>query len=310
MHFPKPLTRGRKFDVTGFGTNAVDFLISVPAYPSFNSKVELTQYTRAAGGEVATTLAGLARLGFRTSYIGRFGADDAGEFGIESLVREGVDVSAAETIAGARTQIAFILIDEPTGERTVIWQRDAQLSYTADQVDAMLVGECSILHFTPHDTDACIRLASAAKNVSTIVSIDIDKVFDRVEELLPLVDVLIASSDFARTYANTDNDREALSHLAARSGSALVGMTLGERGSLLLADRIFIETPGFAVPGGCKDTTGAGDSFRTGLLAGILQEKPLDEAARMGNAVAALKCRTVGARTSLPTPDELHSLLK
>ena len=124
MHFPFTLKKDTDFDVVGFGTNAVDFLIQVPHYPDFNSKVELDDYVQAAGGEVATSMAGLQRLGLRTSYIGRFGNDHAGEIGIESLVREGVDMQYAETIDGARTQIAFIVIDERNGERTVIWKRD------------------------------------------------------------------------------------------------------------------------------------------------------------------------------------------
>ncbi|MBA2379929.1 MAG: carbohydrate kinase family protein [Blastocatellia bacterium] len=310
MHFPISLPKDRKFNVTGFGTNAVDFLIQVPNYPAFNSKVELLTYTRAPGGEVATTLAGLSRLGFRTSYVGRFGDDDAGHLGLESLTKEGVDVSAAEQIKGAKTQIAFIIIDERTGERTVIWQRDEKLGYREDEVDPALAEDCQVLHFTPHDTSACIRLAQAARNTGTVVSIDIDRTFEGVDRLLPLVDVLIASSDFARSYTGVNDERESLAALAQNAGSAVAGVTLGERGSLLYVKGDFILTPGFPVPGGCKDTTGAGDSFRTGLLAGILKGESLKESARMGNAVAALKCRAVGARTSLPTPEELDAILK
>lgn len=96
MQFPVTPATGREFDVIGFGTNAVDFLIEVPEYPAFNSKVELIGYTQAAGGEVATTMAGLQRLGAKTSYIGRFGDDEAGKFGIGSLRNEGVDLTWAE----------------------------------------------------------------------------------------------------------------------------------------------------------------------------------------------------------------------
>ena len=95
-----------------------------------------------------------------------------------------------------------------------------------------------------------------------------------------------------------------------RFGCPIVGVTLGEAGSLLLCDGEFIETPGFAVPGGCRDTTGAGDAFRVGLLYGLLKGESIEESARLANAVAALKCRQVGARTALPDESELRSLLK
>ncbi len=159
MNFPFKLPENRTFDVVGFGTNAVDFLIQVPQYPDFNSKVELIDYTQAPGGEVATTMAGLSRLGLKTRYVGRFGDDAAGEIGYGSLEREGVDLALAERIPGAQTQIAFIVIDARNGERTVIWKRDEKLAYTPKDVPFESVRDTRVLHLTPHDTAACIALA-------------------------------------------------------------------------------------------------------------------------------------------------------
>src|SRR5688500_10046174 len=103
MRFPFKLAENKEFDVVGFGTNAVDYLIQVPEYPPFNSKISLTDYVQAAGGEIATTMAGLRRLGAKTSYIGRFGADKEGDFGLQTLREEGVNLRFAEQISGART---------------------------------------------------------------------------------------------------------------------------------------------------------------------------------------------------------------
>ncbi len=310
MQFPFTLKKEADFDVVGFGTNAVDFLIQVPHYPEFNSKVELTDYRQAAGGEIATAMVGLQRLGLRTSYIGRFGTDDAGEIGLNSLRHEGVDLTYAQKIDGAQTQIAFIVIDERSGERTVIWKRDAKLHYAETEVPFEAVKSAKVLHFTPHDARACIQLAEAARAGGTIVSIDIDNIFEGVEQLLGSVDVIIASADFPAKLFGVTEMREALLELQRRYGAGVVGLTLGDSGSLLLCGDEFIETPGFEVPGGCKDTTGAGDSFRVGLLYGLIRGESVETSARMANAVAALKCRAVGARTGLPTRKELDSLLK
>jgi sugar/nucleoside kinase (ribokinase family) len=106
-----------------------------------------------------------------------------------------------------------------------------------------------------------------------------------------------------------EDKREALRTLRDTYGAAVVGITLGENGSLMLCGDSFIETPGFAVPGGCKDTTGAGDSFRAGLLYGLVRGESIEESARMANAVAALKCRAIGARTSLPYLSEFETVL-
>src|ERR1044072_3467283 len=56
--------REREFDAVGFGLNAVDHLVVVPTYPEFDTKVRLVEHVRAAGGQTATTLAGLCRLGW------------------------------------------------------------------------------------------------------------------------------------------------------------------------------------------------------------------------------------------------------
>ena len=117
-------------------------------------------------------------------------------------------------------------------------------------------------------------------------------------------------SDFPAKIFGPIDERNALHELQHRYGAGIVGITLGEKGSLLLCENEFIETPGFAVPGGCKDTTGAGDSFRVGLLYGLIKGESIEESARIANAVAALKCRAVGARTALPLPEEVDGLLK
>jgi sugar/nucleoside kinase (ribokinase family) len=310
MDFPFNLAPRTEFDVVGFGTNAVDFLIQVPHYPDYNSKVELSDYVQAAGGEVATTMVGLRRLGLRTAYIGRFGDDAAGEFGLRTLADEGVDTSLAERVQGARTQIAFIVIDERTGERTVIWQRDRKLSYSADEAPLEAVARARVLHMTPHDAAACTRMAKEARRLGVIVSIDIDNVFEGIEDLLTNVDLLVASAELPRKLLGIDDREKALIGLAERSGARLVGVTLGEDGSLLYCGGQFVRTHGFPVPGGCKDTTGAGDAFRVGLLYGLLAGEPVEDAARMANAVASLKCRAIGARTALPDLSEARELLK
>ncbi|GIU81900.1 MAG: carbohydrate kinase family protein [Acidobacteria bacterium] len=309
MRFPFKLAGEKEFDAIGFGTNAVDFLIVVPEYPKFNSKVELKDYYQLAGGEVASTMVGLSRLGMKTAYIGRFGDDAAGDFGLKTLIDEGVNVDFAEKVKGARTQIAFIVIDERNGERTIIWKRDEKLSYKPEEAPLEAADKGKILHMTPHDTAACCVMAKKAKSSGTIVSLDIDNVFDGLEDLLELVDVFISSQEFQHKFLGIAEQKTALQEIKARYGCKIVGTTLGDRGSLILCEDKFIETKSFQVPGGCKDTTGAGDAFRAGFLYGILMNETVEVAAKFANAVAALKCRQIGARTALPDRSQLISFL-
>jgi sugar/nucleoside kinase (ribokinase family) len=148
-------------------------------------------------------------------------------------------------------------------------------------------------------------MARAAREAGTIVSIDVDNIFDGIEDLLPLVDILIASAEFPVRLLGIADHRQALPEMARRYGCKIAGVTLGAAGSLLYSDGKFIETAGYDVPGGCKDTTGAGDAYRVGIIYGLVTGSSIEEAAQYANAVAALKCRSVGARTALPLEAEL-----
>jgi sugar/nucleoside kinase (ribokinase family) len=152
-------------------------------------------------------------------------------------------------------------------------------------------------------------MAVAAHREGTIVSGDFDNVYTGLTDLLPHVDLLISSRDFPHTLTGIEDERTALIELKSRYGLPVVGMTLGERGALALCDGVFIESPAFPVPGGCRDTTGSGDAFHAGLLYGLLIGESVENSLMMGNATAALKCRELGARTGLPDKYELHSLM-
>ena len=309
MRFPFRLPDKKDFDAVGFGLNAVDHLVVVPAYPAFDTKVRLSEHVRAAGGQTATTMAGLRRLGMRTAYAGRFGSDDAGAFGLAELVKEGVNTDFAEVVRGANNQIAFIIIDGPSGERTVIWDRDERLAYAPGEAPVEIASRGRVLHLDAHDPPACVPLAQEARSNGTIVSADIDNIYGGLPELLPLIDVLISSKEFPRRLTGVADERASLVEVKARYGCALVGMTLGARGALLYHEGVFLESPAFAVPGVCRDTTGAGDAFHAGFIYGMLRGAEVEECLRFANATAALKCRALGARAALPTAPELNNFL-
>src|SRR6266404_4941247 len=116
MRLPFSVPVNKEFDAVGFGLNAVDHLIVVPEYPAFDTKVRFTEYEKSAGGEAASAMVALQRLGLRTAYAGRFGSDEDGRFGMRAIDYEGVNLEFAEMIDGAENQIAFIVIDSRSGD--------------------------------------------------------------------------------------------------------------------------------------------------------------------------------------------------
>jgi len=310
VQFPFKLPTQRQFDAVGFGVNAVDHLIVVSEYPKFDTKVRFKEHRQSPGGQTASAMVALQRFGLKTAYAGRFGSDAEGQFGLNSLQDEGVDIELAEAVAGARNQIAFIIIDERSGERTIVWDRDDRLAYSADDAPLKISSLGRVLHIDAHDPPACTRLAYAAQATATIITADIDNIYDGLPGLLPLIDVLVTSREFPHRLTGINDERASLVELKARYGCAVVGMTMGKRGAIVYCDGQFLESPAYEVPGACRDTTGAGDAFHGGLLYGLLRGEDLETSLKLANATAALKCRALGARTALPTSVELEEFLE
>src|SRR4029079_12235154 len=126
----------------------------------------------------------------------RFGSDDDGRFGLLTLQYEGLNLDFVETIQGADTQVAFIIIDSGSGERTIIWDRDERLSYRPDEAPIDLATRGRILHIDAHDPPACVAMALAARSAGALVTADIDNIYEGLPDLLPLIDVLITSEEF------------------------------------------------------------------------------------------------------------------
>lgn len=309
MRFPFEVPVAREFDAVGFGLNAVDHLIVVPEYPAFDAKMRLLEHKQTAGGQAASTMVALQRLGLKTAYAGRFGSDAEGQFGLAAVKGEGVDLEFAEVIEGARNQIAFVIIDGRSGERTILWDRDDRLGYKADEAPVELASLGRVLHLDAHDPPASAQMARAARAAGVLVSADIDNIYEGLPELLPFVDILITSKVFPHRMTGISDEHASLIELKARYGCAIVGVTLGKRGAIVYCGTQFLESPAFEVPGGCHDTTGAGDAFHGGFLFGVLSGEEVETSLKLANATAALKCRSLGARGSLPDAKELRDLI-
>ncbi|HEY6330908.1 MAG TPA: PfkB family carbohydrate kinase [Blastocatellia bacterium] len=307
MEFGIAIPHDKAFDAVALGLNAVDHLILAPHYPQFNTKIPFVSHQLAPGGQAATAMVTLARLGLRTRYIGNVGSDNLGLFQLRSLETEGVDSAGVSIVPGAETQTAFIIVDQISGERTILWGRADALTIDPAGVDRELVTSGRILHLDGHDIPASIVAAQYARQAGIPVVIDIDNIYPGLERLLPLVDFLISSATFPTRITGEDDLRNALVKLARTTGSYFVAATLGSEGVLAYHQGRFMHSPAFHVE--CRDTTGAGDAFHGGFIYGLLTGLSVEETLRMANAVAGLKCTQLGARTGLPTLSAVHELL-
>ncbi len=308
MSFFEQLPTNRGFDVVGFGLNAVDHLITVPHYPAFNTKVRFLDHRVLPGGQVATAMVGLARLGMRTRYIGQVGDDDEGRLQVASLRDEGVETALVQTIPGAKSQVAFIIVDQESGERTIIWDRDERLQVDPTAVTREMIQCARVLHLDGHEVRASIRAAELAREAGMPVVIDVDNLYPGIEGLLPMVTFLIASAKFPSRVTGEAGLTDALLSMQRQFGNPMVAVTLGSEGVVALCDGKWLKSPAFQVA--CRDTTGAGDAFRAGFIYGLLQNFSLEETLRVANAVAGLNCTGLGGRGGLPTREKLDQFLR
>jgi sugar/nucleoside kinase (ribokinase family) len=310
VRFPLTLPAGRATDVLCVGLNSIDLLAEVDGFPRPDSKARLLGLTERPGGQAASAAVALARLGLRVGYIGRFGGDRYGTLGLDSLRNEGIDAGGAVIVPRATSQFAVILVDRQTGTRTVLWHRHAGLSISPADVPTAAVAAARVLHVDCHETAAVTHAAEEARRAGTRTVIDVERVRPGIDRLLRAIDVVIAADGFPAEFTGRAEPGAALAALQAASGAAIVCVTLGPEGSLCRAGGREIHTPAYRVP--VVDTTGAGDVFRAGFIAAWIHggaAAEVEEALRWANAVAALKCRGLGARTTTPTLPELRDFL-
>jgi sugar/nucleoside kinase (ribokinase family) len=306
MRFNLRFQQRKPFDVVGLGLNAVDFLCVIPKFPSFGTKTEIVHYEKQGGGQVATAMAACSKWGLRTKYIGKVGGNDLGIFSLKTIRESGVDVSSVTVERGATNQFAFILIDEESGERTIIWHRDKKLLYKEGQLSREDICKGKILHVDGHDIEATIKAIEWAKDEGIFTVIDIDKVEEKTPELIRDVDFLITSSTFGPKLTGIEDREKALLALK-RHNKGFLCATLGREGAMAVVGDRIVYSKGLNVE--AVDTTGAGDVFHAGFTYGLIKNWDVREILRFANAVAALKCTRMGGR-AIPTLEEVDSFLR
>jgi sulfofructose kinase len=296
-------------DVVGLGEGSVDLILTVDAFPQPDGKTTALAQARLPGGQVATAIRALGRLGWRAVFAGSVGGDEGGDFLLSALAGDGVDVAAARRVAGVATRSAVIVVDRTHGTRSVIEHRDPRLNLPDGSWPLPAVRGARVLLVDGTDMRAAVGVARAARESGVRVVVDVDEAARAAAPLLALADVVIASEGFVS--AAGVSIESGLAALAARNPqAAVVCVTLGRRGCLALARGTRISVPAFDVP--CVDSTGAGDVFRAGVIAAWLETPSGPEvqtALRYACAAAALSCGGPGAQGALPRAAEVRALL-
>jgi sulfofructose kinase len=294
-------------DFVGVGINSLDTLIRLPRFPAFDSKMEVISSEILPGGQVATAAVACQRWGLKTRYVGKIGDDVAGQLQREGLLAEGLETHLVK-VPDCSSQVAFILVDRSSGERTILWKRDARLDLLPSELQPAWITRARLLHVDGHPSAPAALAARWAHEAGAMVTADLDNLYPGVEALLEHVDFMISSREFPERLIGIADPLESLPEIATRFGCRVTGVTLGQQGVLAWDGERFHYSPAFRVD--AIDTTGAGDLFHAGFAYCLLEGLPLADTLEFSCAAAALNCTAFGARGGIRPIREIHALMR
>jgi sulfofructose kinase len=286
--------------IFGLGQCALDYIGIIAAYPPPDVKCEFTNMVVQGGGPVATALIALSRWRLPCYFAGVVGDDVFGATIAEALREEGIDTGGLVVREGSSSQFAFIVSEPDMGRRTIFWQRPTGMSLQPDDLDMEVLRRSRALHTDGLFMEAALFACRTAKEAGIPVVVDAGTLREGMLDIVPLSDCFIASETFSQAMA--ENHLETCRILSGL-GSRFVGVTLGEKGYIVLVDGRIIQKP--AYPAKAIDTTGCGDVFHAGVTYGIVHGWDAEKCLDLAAWAAALVSTQMGGRTGIPTYREL-----
>jgi sugar/nucleoside kinase (ribokinase family) len=282
----------KRFDVLGLGCAAVDDLLYAPSYPPADQKVRVGRTARRCGGLTAAALVTAARLGARCAYAGCLGTDDYSGFVARHFADEGVDISAAPRVAGARVVHSTVVVGEDTGSRNIFFEDAGLIGAHPLLPPEEVIGDTRVLFIDHLGMRGNLRAARLARSAGVAVVADFEDETDPLfGQVLDLVDHLIVSEAFARRLTRMSDAAKAAQGLW-HSDRAVVVVTCGANGCWSVSAEGGLEARhhgAFAVQ--AADTTGCGDVFHGAYAASLARGDLLGERLRVAAAAAAIKAR-------------------
>jgi sugar/nucleoside kinase (ribokinase family) len=296
--------------------------------------IQPSRYTRAPafekcfGGAPFNYAVAAARLGAKVGALAAVGADPFGDFLVETLRRNNIDISQIK-VKKARTTLAFV-VSQPGGERSFFfyrkpWADTADTLLEPNDVDSSYLRGVKMLHYSGvalshspereaikkaiEQTRASGGLVSYDPNIRLDLWDSHDELRAVNEEAMKTADIVLLAKDEAEFLFGTTNPQRVAAEIMKEYHPRYVALKLGDQGSYVESDTgTAFSKPAYNVK--VVDTTGAGDGWAAGFEFGLVQGWSLETCATVANAIGALVVTRRGAVTALPTRAELESFLK
>lgn len=298
----------KSFDCVFCGSCVADLLVRpVPLESAIGAGVVLIidPIRLTTGGLACNSSIALNRLGLKSAVLAYIGADDWGETIRRRLETEGVDCQRLLRHPTASTSTTVVLVD-PGGERSFAHCAGASnrlaRSVMLDNLDLfarsrmMLVGYYSQMPDLEDDLPEVLAAIRATGCQTALDAAGSGGSMQPLDRILPYLDVYVPSRDEAMHQTGKSDPREVIETFRRCGAAGILGVKLGSEGALLSpAAGEYVAVPCVPAPGPIIDTTGAGDAFFAGLLAGLVRGLSVADAGRLGAATAACCITAVGA---------------
>lgn len=263
------------------------------------------------GGCANNTAIDLAKLGVSAGVMGKIGMDGFGDFILRALKEHGVDTTGMKRDSKSNTSFTFVMI-HTDGERSFFHYLGANAQLTYENIDLDLVKNCKNLHIAGANlmpkldgmpTAMILKIAKEAgltTSVDTAWNPEIDWL-KQIEPCLPYTDIFLPSIEEAKMITGLEQPAEIGDFLLGH-GVKVVGLKMGEQGCYIKGDGQELSLPAFKVD--VVDTSGAGDAFVAGFLAGLLRGWDLETVGRFANAVGATCVTAIGCTAGIKTMEE------
>lgn len=274
-----------------------------------------SSFDRFGGGKGANQAMSAARLGARTSMVGRIGNDPFGDEQLANLGAANIDTSGIIRDPFAPTGTAAIMIDQ-TGQNQIVVIPGANYQCSVDDIEQArehIAAADMLLLQLEIPIESTLRAIHVAAEVGTPVLLNLAPAASIDPAVLPHVSVLSLNETEVEEFTGLVASDQASASAAARrlhdAGVASVVITLGKSGALVfdrtLNDPVLV--PSFSVQ--AVDTVGAGDTFNGALAVRLAEGAGLVDATRYANAAAAIAVTRHGAQPAMPFRDEVERFL-
>jgi ribokinase len=304
-------------DVVAFGDINVDIIAQFDSYPAKGDDALAYATAIHCGGSAANTAITLARIGVKTGLISRVGPDSWALKALGCLEEAGVDPRYLQRDPVAMTGMMYVVVT-PDGERTILGHRGANVFTDPNQIREEDIQGAKLFHLSgysllaePQRSAALLSLEIACRHGLTVTldpGMTLPKAaLDEILALLPVINIFLPNLSEAQQMTDLTSPQDCAQALLDR-GVQAVALKLGQDGCLVANGAGFYRIPAFMVE--TRDSTGAGDSFAAGIIAGVLGDLDWQGAAVLGSALGAMSAAQVGAATTAPKARSMLALLR